>query len=158
MIRTVLSRGALAAALASGACGPVWAAQTCFTAFNGTVHYQFAAKSTAFTTKGTYAIPGVLFGALSNCAGLSFWGIVGTSTNDGTTDVLGFRQETADATACGAVDVTVSLSPSTLTGTLQLYNERTNFGNTDTLKKAACVAPPARAAAVAGRDPFGNGR
>ncbi len=137
---------------------PALTAQTCFTAFGGSVHYQFAAPVTAFTARGTRDIPGVLFGALSPCAGLSFWGVVGTATNDGTTTVLGLRDETADATGCGAVDVTISLSPSTLSGPLQLYNERTNFGNTSTLQRARCETPPATATLRNGRDALGNTR
>jgi hypothetical protein len=132
-------------------------AETCFTAFSGTVHYQFAAKSSAFTGTGTHSIPGVVFGDLTSCAGLNRWGVVGTATGDGTNTILGLRDETADASSCGAVDVTVSLSPTTLTGPLQLFNERTDFGNSDTLTKATCVTPPS-VPGHQGRDVLGNGR
>ena len=72
---------------------------------------------------------------------------------------MGYRAETADASECGAVDFTVDLDPSTMTGTLQLYNERTNFGNTDTLTKSKCATVPPRhvgGASRQGKDAFGN--
>lgn len=145
------------AVLASGlAAWNMCAATTCFSAFGGSVQYQFVGKSTFFSTPGMHAIPGVVFGSLSSCAGLSFWGVVGTVVNDGKTTVLGLRDETADATNCGAVDVTVQLSQTTLSGPLQLYNERTNFGNTSTLAPAKCLPVPQHPVARRGRDVMGN--
>jgi len=47
-----------------------------------------------------------------------------------------------DAPGCGAVDLIVSLNRLTLSGQLQLHNDRNNFSNTSTLTPAPCVAVP----------------
>jgi hypothetical protein len=59
---------------------------------------------------------------------------------------------------CGAVDVTVTLSPATLSGQLQLFNERTHFGNSSPFERTACVAIPAAKPLRAGTDVTGNPR
>ena len=137
-------------------------AQTCFTAFGGTIHYQFALSVAAFKAPGIRNVAGVTFGALSHCAGQTHWPLVGTEVSDREKIVLGFRAMTVDAPGCGAVDYIVSLSPGTLNGPLQLHNDRNNFSNTSTLTPAPCVPVPllaARAAPVTGgqKDQAGNG-
>ena len=136
-------------------------AQTCFTAFGGTIHYQFASSVAAFKAIGIRNVAGVTFGALSPCAGLTHWPLVGTEVSDKEKIVLGFRAMTVDAPGCGAVDLIVSLSPRTLSGQLQLHNDRNNFSNTTTLTQAPCVPVPllaTRAAPVTGgqKDEAGN--
>jgi hypothetical protein len=135
-------------------------ASTCFSAFGGSVHYNFAPPLASFTTPGTYSTPGVVFGSLSPCAGLSKWPIVGTVTVTATSVVLGFRTFTVDAASCGAVDNIVSLTPKLLSGTLQLHNDRNNFSNTSAFVNGPCVAPPPESRflppAHATKDPAGN--
>ncbi len=118
------------------------AAGTCFTAFGGSVHYQFAEPANSFKTPGIINVSGVTFGALSSCAGLTHWPLVGTAVSNGKTTVLAFRAMTVAATGCGAVDEIVSLNSTTLSGALQLHNDRNNFSNTTTLVQAACVSVP----------------
>ena len=136
-------------------------AQTCFTAFGGSVHYQFTASVANFKQRGIRNVAGVVFGALSPCAGLTHWPLVGTEDSNGREVVLGFRAITVDAAGCGAVDEIASLNPSTLDGPLQLHNDRNNFSNTNALTLASCVTAPllaAEAAPVARgqKDPGGN--
>jgi hypothetical protein len=146
--------GIIAAALA---CATTASAQTCFTAFSGSIHYQFASSARAFQATGTRNVAGVIFGALQPCAGLTHWPLVGTEVSDQQTIVLGFRAMTVDAANCGAVDFIIPLSQNTLTGPLQLHNDRTNSSNTDTLIPAPCVSVPLQAApAAAEKDKFGN--
>jgi hypothetical protein len=117
-------------------------AATCFSAFSGGVHYNFADPLTSFTTPGTYSTPGVLFGSLSSCAGLAKWPIVGTVTVTATSVVLAFRALTVDAAGCGATDNIVSLTPKKLSGTLQLHNDRNNFSNSSAFANGVCTTPP----------------
>ena len=139
-------------------------ASTCFTAFDGTIHFQFLGQPTTFTIAGVRPVVGVLFGQLGRCAGLSHWPLIGTVNVDAASAVLGFRAMTADAVSCGGTDITVNLNPATLSGPMQSFNERGNFGNSSTLVPAACIAAPSNVAAAggtalaAGRDPMGNGQ
>jgi hypothetical protein len=137
------------------------AKQACFTAFGGTVNYQFDGSVTTLQATGYHPLTGVTFGALTSCAGLTHWAVMGSAYTESTSIVMGWRSETVDANNCGAVDFIVNLDPATMTGSLQLYNERTGFGNSDTLTKAKCqTVPPAhRGGAIAPsgrRDMFGN--
>jgi hypothetical protein len=145
--------------LAALGAGPS-SASTCFTGFGGTIHYQFTQNSSAFTSGGTRAVAGIEFGALSSCAGLARWPLIGAVQVDASGAVLGFRAMSVDATGCGAVDVIANLNTSTLSGPLQLHNDRTNFSNTSTLVLAPCVVPPLAAelatAATADGDEAGN--
>jgi hypothetical protein len=153
------SISALACVAASIQFGTASAAQTCFTAFKGTIHYQFDGD---VVSAGNHALNGVEFGALSNCAGLRKWPMVGTAVNTPTALVLGWRSFTLDAAGCGAADFIVNLSPKTLAGPLQNHNDRTNVSKTDRLVHAPCITPPAAAAAVGantvtkGNDANGN--
>jgi hypothetical protein len=124
------------------AAGPLASAQTCFTAFGGSVHYQFAISPASMKQPGTKNVAGVVFGALAPCAGLTHWPVVGTVTSNEKIVVLGYRAMTVDASGCGAVDQIASLNPGNLNGPLQLHNDRNNFSNTSTLTAGPCVAVP----------------
>jgi hypothetical protein len=124
-------------------------ADVCFTAFGGSIHHQFAGTIAAFRAIGTRNLAGVTFGTLSSCAGLTHWPLVGTEVANGRSIILGFRAMTVDVTGCGAVDNIVALNPRSLSGPLQLHNDRNNFSNSSTLVPAACVVPPLHGWAVA---------
>jgi hypothetical protein len=138
-------------------------AETCFTAFNGGNHFQFSQSRAAFTTPGQRVVNGVVFGsALFACAGLKRWPLIGAVQVDHAGSVLAFRAFEVDAKSCGAVDFIVDLNSTTLSGPLQLHNDRNNFSSTSTLVEAACITPPAAAEAegapeaAPGRDAVGN--
>jgi hypothetical protein len=150
--RKLILCGVIAVALAGA---DTASAQTCFTAFGGSIHFQFSPSVAAFKAPGIRSVAGVTFGALAPCAGLTHWPLVGTNVSDREKIVLGFRAMTVDAADCGAVDVIASLRRSNLTGPLQLHNDRNNFSNTNTLTPAPCVAVPAFAASAA---PVGAGQ
>jgi hypothetical protein len=140
---------------------PLAQAETCFSGFGGTVKYNFAPGPATFTTPGTYSVPGVTFGALSPCAGLKKWPIVGTVTVTTTSVVLAFRALTVSAASCGAVDNIVAMTPRKLSGLLQLHNDRTKGSNSTTFSQTACVAPPPdepypNVSTQRGLDPQGN--
>ena len=107
-------------------------AQACFTAFGGSVHYQFSLTPAALRAPGIRNVAGVVFGGLAPCAGQTHWPLVGTAVANAKVVVLGYRAMTVDAAGCGAVDEIAALSPSTLAGPLQLHNDRNNFSNTRT--------------------------
>lgn len=135
--------------------------EICFTAFGGTVHYQFSLDGCPPSGDGAFSLHGRVFGALVPCAGLGQWPVVGTAVVDGAQIVLGFRAMTVDAASCGAVDYIVRLDPATLVGSLQLHNGRNDFSNESTLAPVACARPPApagfdRRAPRGGADPQGN--
>jgi hypothetical protein len=142
---------------ASIQCCAAKAAQTCFTAFSGTVHYQFDGD---VTSPGNHPLNGVEFGALSHCASLTKWPLTGTAINTKAALVFAWRAFNVDAADCGATDYIANLSPKTMGGSLQNHNDRTNKSNSSSMVHAACVAPPAAAAAPAiphnGKDANGN--
>jgi hypothetical protein len=138
-----VSSAPLAVALALVSMQNAARADVCFTAFGGSIHYQFAGTTSAFRAIGTRNLAGVTFGSLVPCAGLTHWPLVGTEVANGRSIILGFRAMTVDASSCGAVDFIVALNPTRLSGPLQLHNDRTNSSNSSTLVPAACVAPPA---------------
>jgi hypothetical protein len=128
------------------------AAPQCFQPFTG-VYIRFEQPVTSTEA----ALTGRVWGALSSCDGLVSWPVVGSShfsKTDGLT--IAFRAFTVDATVCGAVDYIGTLSGTPLTGPFQLFNQRTNFGNTGTWTEVACPKPPAKGAAPAGVDVQGN--
>jgi len=135
-------------------------AATCFSAFSGSVHYNFAEPLTSFTTPGTYSTAGVEFGSLSPCAGLKKWPIVGTVTVTASSVVLAYRVLSVDAAGCGAVDEIVSMTPKKLSGTLQLHNDRNNFSNSSAFANGTCATPPPEGgffpAVLDAKDPQGN--
>ena len=155
MFRTSSAAVVIAAVSVLGA-SPA-SADVCFTGFSGTVHYQFAGTLAGFKTLGQRAAPGVIFGSLSSCAGLTHWPLVGAESVKSTSIVLGFRAMTVDASGCGAVDYIVSLDPVKLTGTMQLHNDRNNFSNSTALQPATCATVPALALSAPGvSDAAGN--
>jgi hypothetical protein len=160
MTRISAPRIAVSAIAAAGiiAAAPMAHAVTCFSAFGGTVNYNFNLTTANFSTVGTYAAPGVTFGALSPCAGLSKWPVMGTLTVSKTSAVLAWRAETVDAAGCGAVDEIVGMTPGHLTGTLQLHNDRNNFSNTSAFTQTACLTPAIADVArpLDAADPTGN--
>ena len=135
-------------------------ASTCFSAFSGSVHYNFEDPLTSFTTPGTYSAPGVAFGGLSPCAGLKKWPIVGTVTVTASSVVLAYRVLSVDAAGCGAVDEIVGMTPKKLSGTLQLHNDRNNFSNSSAFACGTCTTPPPEGgffpAVLDAKDPQGN--
>jgi len=136
-------------------------AEICFTAFEGTVHYQFSLQGRPPSGDGAFPLQGRVFGALVPCAGLGQWPVTGTLVVDGDQIVMGFRALTVDAASCGAVDYIVRLDPATLAGPLQLHNNRKDFSNESTLVPAACARPPApiepgQRRLGGGADPQGN--
>lgn len=117
-------------------------AEVCFTGFNGGVHYQLQTTVNQLKTPGTKLISGRIFGSLSPCAGLNEWPLIVSSIKKNNSSlILAFRSMTVDTTGCGAVDNIVNLNPSTLSGPLQLHNDRNNFSNTTTLVSAPCIEP-----------------
>lgn len=118
-------------------------AEICFTAFNGKVHYQFSLDGRLPSSDGAFPLQGRVFGALISCAGLAQWPVMGTVVVDGDQIVLAFRAMTVDAATCGAIDYIVHLDSATLSGPLQLYNNRKDFSNASTLTLAACANPSA---------------
>ncbi len=104
------------------------AAPQCFKVFRG-VYVRFEQPVTTTTT----AQNGRTWGALSSCAGLSSWPVVGSShrsKKDGL--ILAFRAFTVDADTCGAVDFIGTLEGKPLSGPFQLFNQRAGSGNSGT--------------------------
>jgi hypothetical protein len=128
-------------------------AENCFTAFNGDVYYQFDITTAELKAKGTSTFGGRTFGKLVTCAGLNWWPITATKVRKGNKIILAFRAMTVDSNNCGAVDHIVTLNPVTLSGPLELHNDRKNFGNSSTLVPAACIVP----SSVASFATFGSG-
>lgn len=129
------------------------AAPQCFQLFSG-VYVRFSQPVTAAAT----AKKGRTWGALSSCAGLSSWPVVGSSylsKTDGI--VLAYRAFTVDANTCGAVDFIGTLSGKPLSGPFQLFNQRTNSGSSGTWTEIQCPTPPKTLAEPpAGIDALGN--
>lgn len=129
------------------------AAPQCFQLFTG-VYLRFEEP----VTSSLVARNGRVFGALSSCDGLSSWPVVGNSyrsKKDGL--VVGFRAFTVDATNCGAVDWIGTMKGTPLSGPFQLFNQRSNFGNTGTWTQITCPTPPEQGAKPpTGVDPLGN--
>jgi hypothetical protein len=147
---------AIVAGLALFATTSLANAETCFTIFGGAVNVQF---KQSFTKQGYHPATGVIFGSLTGCAGLTHWPVMGAAYTEKNSIVLAFRAETVDAATCGAGDWIANLDPVTLTGPIQLHNDRTNFSNTDTLTSSECVAVPPAGAAIRrpnGKDALGN--
>jgi len=133
--------------------GLAMAAPQCFSPFSG-VYIRFEQP----VTDSAVARNGRVFGALTSCAGLSSWPVVGNSYHSKTDGlVVAFRAFTVDAGSCGAVDWIGTLSGKPLSGPFQLFNERTNFGNSGTWTQVTCPKPPEeKAHPTAGVDPLGN--
>ena len=133
--------------------GMALAAPQCFQLFSG-VYLRFEQP----VTDSTVARNGRVWGALSSCDGLSSWPVVGNSYHskkDGL--VVAFRAFTVDAGNCGATDWIGTMKGSPLTGPFELYNQRTNFGNTGTWSEIKCPTPPEDGTKLpAGVDPLGN--
>ena len=133
--------------------GMALAAPQCFQLFSG-VYLRFEQP----VTGSTVARNGRVWGALSSCDGLSSWPVVGNSYHskkDGL--VVAFRAFTVDADSCGATDWIGTMKGSPLTGPFELYNQRTNFGNTGTWSEIKCPTPPEDGTKLpAGVDPLGN--
>lgn len=136
---------------------PAASADTCFTAFGGGVHIQF---KESIVTPGYHPLMGVIFGGLVFCAGLTHWPVVGSAYTESGSIVVAYRAMTVDAASCGATDNIANLDPATLTGPLEMHNDRRKFSNTSTLTKSDCATPPPASATppahAAGRDPNGN--
>jgi len=120
--------------------------EMCFTGFDGTIHYQFSIKERDLANKETKPFQGRVFGALVPCAGLKQWPLIATKITDNDQIILAFRAMTADAASCGSIDYIVQLDESSLSGLLQLHNDRNEFSNTSTFVPAACADPPAMTA------------
>jgi hypothetical protein len=133
--------------------GVVLAAPQCFQPFTG-VYVRFEQPVTSTTTPQH----GRTWGALSSCAGLASWPVVGSSHHSKTDGlVLSYRAFTLDANNCGAVDFIGTLKGKPLSGPFQLFNQRSNFGNTGTWTEVKCPVPPKnRAEPPAGVDALGN--
>jgi hypothetical protein len=129
------------------------AAPQCFQVFSG-VYVRFEQPITYTETAQT----GRTWGALSMCDGLVSWPVIGSSHHskkDGLT--LAYRAMTVDANTCGAVDFIGTLKGTPLSGPFQLFNQRTNFGNSGTWTEITCPHPPEDGAKPpVGVDPLGN--
>jgi len=134
------------------------AAEVCFTTFGGGTHVQFKTTATRLKAAGEKALVGRIFGGLAPCAGLNQWPLTGVAIASGNQIILGFRASTVDAAGCGAVDYIVNLDATSLSGPLQLHNDRNNGSNTSTLNPAACANPfgEGEPSSLAGEDPNGN--
>jgi hypothetical protein len=84
--------------------------------------------------------------------------VVGNSYHSKTDGlVVAFRAFTVDANTCGAADFIGTMSGKPLSGPFQLFNQRTNTGNSGTWTQIKCPAPPHEGAELpAGVDPLGN--
>ncbi len=133
--------------------GMAFAAPQCFQEFTG-VYLRFEQP----VTDSTVARNGRVWGALSSCDGLSSWPVVGNSYHSKTDGlVVAFRAFTVDASTCGAVDFIGTMSGKPLSGPFELFNERSNFGNSGTWTEIKCPTPPEKGVKLpAGVDPFGN--
>jgi hypothetical protein len=133
--------------------GVALAAPQCFQPFTG-VYIRFEKP----LTDSTVARNGRVWGALSSCAGLSSWPVVGNSYHSKTDGlVLAFRAFTVDANTCGGVDFIGTLKGKPLSGPFQLFNQRTNSGSSGTWTQITCPTPPEeRALPPAGVDALGN--
>lgn len=133
--------------------GLAFAAPQCFQVFSG-VYLRFEKP----VTDSTEARNGRVFGALSSCAGLSSWPVVGNSYHSKTDGlVVAFRAFTVDASNCGAADWIGTMAGKPLSGPFQLFNERTDFGNSGTWTQITCPKPPKNGwTPPAGIDPLGN--
>jgi hypothetical protein len=129
------------------------AAPQCFQLFSG-VYLRFEQP----VTDSTVARNGRVFGALSSCDGLSSWPVVGNSYHSKANGlVVGFRAFTVDANNCGATDWIGTMSGKPLSGPFELFNQRTNFGNTGTWTEITCPPPPEKGVKLpASVDPLGN--
>ena len=129
------------------------AAPQCFSPFGG-VYIRFEQP----VTDSTVARNGRVWGSLASCAGLSSWPVVGSSYRSKTDGlVVAFRAFTVDANSCGAIDWIGTLSGKPLSGRFQLFNQRTNFGNSGTWTQVACPKPPENGAKTpVGVDALGN--
>jgi hypothetical protein len=134
--------------------GNALAAPQCFQVFSG-VYVMF---NRPVTTTGTSALNGRIFGALSPCAGFQSWPIVGSSHKSAANGlVVSFRTFNVDAANCGAVDWIGTMSGNPLSGSFQLWNQRTLFGNTGTWTQVSpCPAPPVPTLKVGETDALGN--
>jgi len=135
---------------------PAVAGPQCFSTFGGTVTVLFNSKVTS-----TKPLSGRIFGALASCAGLDAWPVLGSAVRNAakTQVTLAFRAMTVDNAICGAADFIAALSLPTLSGPLQLHNDRSGFSNTDTLTLVPCPTSPPPAASVrpaTGVDVLGN--
>lgn len=75
---------------------------------------------------------------------LSSWPIVGSShksAKDGL--VVAFRAFTVDTSNCGGVDFLGTMSGAPLWGSVQLWDQRTNFANSGTRTQITCPLLPA---------------
>src|SRR3981081_720215 len=133
--------------------GMALAAPQCFQVFSG-VYLRFEQP----VTSSTVARNGRMWGALSSCAGLSSWPVVGNSYRSKTDGlVVAVRGVSVDSNSCGAPDWIGTMSGKPLSGPFQLWNQRTNFGNSGTWTQINCPSPPEeRAAPPAGVDAQGN--
>ena len=129
------------------------AAPQCFSPFSG-VYIRFEQP----VTDSSVARNGRVWGALSSCDGLSSWPVVGNSYHSNADGlVVAFRAFTVDANNCGAVDWIGTLKGKPLSGPFELFNQRTNFGNSGTWTEITCPTPPEHAVKPpAGVDPLGN--
>jgi len=135
------------------------AAEVCFTTFGGATHVQLKGTANRLKAAGAKNVSGRIFGStLAPCAGLNQWPVVGTAVTAGNQVILAFRAMTVDAAACGAVDEIVTLDATTLSGPLQLHNDRNDFSNTTTMVSAPCSNPltEGEPTSLAGEDSNGN--
>jgi hypothetical protein len=133
--------------------GLALAAPQCFQVFSG-VFVRFEQPITNTETAQT----GRTWGALSSCDGLVSWPVIGSSHHSKTDGLtLSYRAMTVDANTCGAVDFIGTLSGKPLSGPFQLFNQRTNFGNSGTWTQITCPKPPKNGAQLpSGVDALGN--
>jgi hypothetical protein len=125
----------------------------CFSPFSG-VYIRFEQP----VTPNSEARVGRTWGALASCDGLSSWPVAGYAYKSRTDGgfVFAFRAFTLDADSCGAVDYIGTLSGAPLSGPFNLFNQRTDFGNSGTMTEVACPAPPEEAKPPVGVDALGN--
>ena len=137
------------------------AADLCFLTLGNGVEFQFKTTMTRLKAAGEKCLNGRVFGAnLADCAGLKQGPVTGTTFTPSTGLItMGFTAGTVDAAGCGAVDYIVTLDPHTLSGSLQLHNDRTNFSTTSTFAPVACAPQPSAddpSSSIAGEDAQGN--
>jgi hypothetical protein len=164
-----------AVAVAIGFCAPAIAADTidtsraafqtavgghasnvCYTAFDGAINFKFFGAANGLGKRPTL-LKGKLWGSLLPCAGLNEFPTTGTAIRTDSTVALGFSENVVDngpSFFCGPVSFVATFSSSSArTGSIQLYNSRSDFGNSGTIDQVACDTISNERALVAPSEP-----
>eukprot|EP01121_Diplochlamys_sp_Union-15-3_P022567 TRINITY_DN965_c0_g1_i1.p1 TRINITY_DN965_c0_g1~~TRINITY_DN965_c0_g1_i1.p1 ORF type:complete len:170 (-),score=26.69 TRINITY_DN965_c0_g1_i1:72-581(-) len=116
----------------------------CFSVFGGSIVYELRFQTIDILTDTSFNVYGTLSGSLSPCFGLNEWPCFGSAflSKNGTSGsdllVLALHSQTLDATNCGSTDEIATIDLSLGSGLFNLWNQRTNFGNSGAINKIDC--------------------